>query len=395
MNAHRFGIRLATTALTALIAALPLAGSAADPFEINVIIPMTGGAAFVGKEESESLRLVEETVNKAGGVRGRPIKFVINDDQTNPQVTVQLTNSVIAKKVPIFFGSTLAAMCNAQAPLVKDGPVMYCYSPSINPPAGSFVFSSMYASDDILAVSMRYLRERGVRRVALLNGTDATGQEADKALEAIVRAPENVAAGMALVIVEHFNLSDITVAAQMARIKAAGAQAIVSYVSTTALATVLHGMQESALDVPIVGSPGNMSYTQMETYKAFAPKELIFAGPPIFSPEQIADPTVKRSIIGVVNTFRAAGIRPDHIHALAWDVAQLTVQALRKEGLNATPAQIRDNLANLRGWYGGLGLYDFRAVPQRGLSAGSLTMVKWDPDKSVFVAISKPGGGLR
>ncbi len=210
---------------------------------------MTGGAAFVGKEISEALHVVEDSVNKSGGVRGRPVKFVIGDDQTNPQVAVQLTSGIVGQNVPVFMGSAIAAMCNAQAALIKDGPLMYCFSPSINPTPGSYVFSGMYASDDLNAVSVRYLRERGLRKIALLNGTDASGQEAEKALIAIGHLAENNS--VSFVSVERFNLSDISVAAQLARIKAAGAQAIISFVSTAALGTVLHGVNESGLDIPI------------------------------------------------------------------------------------------------------------------------------------------------
>lgn len=372
------------------LSAVPATVRAADPFEINVIVPMTGGAAFVGKEISDALHVVEDSVNKSGGIRGRPVKFVIGDDQTNPQVAVQLTSGIVAQKVSVFMGSAIAAMCNAQAALIKDGPLMYCFSPSINPTPGSYVFSGMYASDDLNAVSVRYLRERGLRKIALLNGTDASGQEAEKALIAIGHLPENNS--VSFVAMERFNLSDISVAAQLARIKAAGAQAIISFVSTAALGTVLHGVNESGIDIPVVTSTSNASYAQLDTYKANMPKELLFAVPPILAPDQIADPTVRRSVQAVVSAFKAAGIRAGNLQALAWDVAHLTIAALQQQGLNATPAQLRDAIDGVRGWYGGMGRYDFRAVPQRGLAASSLVMARWDPATSSFVAVSRPGG---
>lgn len=122
--------RLLVAALLAcVVGGAPTAGSAADPFEINVIVPLTGPGAFLGKNEAESLALVERNVNAAGGVRGRPIKFVVADDESNPQVAVQLTNRLLAKNVPIILGGTLLASCLAMAPLVKNGPVLYCLSP--------------------------------------------------------------------------------------------------------------------------------------------------------------------------------------------------------------------------------------------------------------------------
>ena len=40
-------------------------------------------------------------------------------------------------------GSAIVAMCNAMAPLMQNGPVMYCFSPGIHPAKGSYVFSSV------------------------------------------------------------------------------------------------------------------------------------------------------------------------------------------------------------------------------------------------------------
>ena len=58
------------------------ANAAAEVYNIPVVLPMTGSAAFLGKEESAALQVAETTVNKAGGISGRPIKFVIQDDQS-------------------------------------------------------------------------------------------------------------------------------------------------------------------------------------------------------------------------------------------------------------------------------------------------------------------------
>ena len=105
------------------------------PYEINVILALTGPAAFIGKAEQQSLQLVEGLVNKSGGINGRPVKFVIVDDTSSAAVTVQLTNALIAKNVPVILGPTFTATCLSVGPLVKSGPVDYCFSPAIAPPA--------------------------------------------------------------------------------------------------------------------------------------------------------------------------------------------------------------------------------------------------------------------
>jgi branched-chain amino acid transport system substrate-binding protein len=392
--ARRVLSALPVAALAAAFVGTPGAGRAADPpIEIPVILPMTGPAAFIGKELADGTRVAEAHINRTGGVQGRQVRFVIEDDQTNPATSLQLTNGVVAKKAPVFFGSTLTALCNAQIPAIKDvATTMYCYSPSVHPAPGSNLFSAMFSTEDILTVELRYLKERGFRKIAILNGTDATGIDADKSLADIFKEPEF--RDLSVVANEHFNFSELTVTAQLARIKTSGAQGIMSYVTGPALATILRGMTDGGLDIPIMSSPGNMSFNQMENYKAIVPKELLFAGPGLFAPDRIADPNIRQHVIEVLNQFRAAGIRPDNLHAIAWDVAEVTVGVLRKLGPNATAAQIRSGLAEVTAFYGGLGKYDFKAVPQRGLAQRDLIVVRWDRDKADFIGASKPGGRL-
>jgi branched-chain amino acid transport system substrate-binding protein len=111
--------------------------TSAEPYEINAILSLTGGAAFLGKAQQQAFGLIEQIANRNGGIKGRPVKFSIVDDQSNPQTAVQLANAIIAKKVPIFIGSDLTAPCSAIGPLVeKNGPTEYCTSPGINPAPG-------------------------------------------------------------------------------------------------------------------------------------------------------------------------------------------------------------------------------------------------------------------
>jgi hypothetical protein len=85
-----------------LVFALAASGapSSGTPYEINAILPLTGGAAFLGQAEGQTLQTLERFVNSKGGIQGRPIHIVIQDDQTSPQLEVQLAHQVLAKRVP-------------------------------------------------------------------------------------------------------------------------------------------------------------------------------------------------------------------------------------------------------------------------------------------------------
>src|SRR5579863_4158593 len=101
------------------VAIVPLASRAAEPFEINVILSTTGYAAFLGRFQVQGLGMAESTINAAGGIAGRPVKFVINDDQSSPQVAVQLASALLAKGVTAILGPALVSSCQAIQPLVK------------------------------------------------------------------------------------------------------------------------------------------------------------------------------------------------------------------------------------------------------------------------------------
>ncbi|HXP93014.1 MAG TPA: ABC transporter substrate-binding protein [Candidatus Binatia bacterium] len=373
------------------LAAAPLSGSAAEPYEISVILPVTGPGAFVAHVEINSLTVIEQMTNKAGGIRGRPIRFVVQDDQSNPAVSVQLLNGIIAKKAPFVLGSTLAATCNATAALLKDGPVQYCFSPGVHPAAGSYQYSAGVDTGALLAAATRYLRERKLTKVAVITSTDATGQDADRFIDAIFGSAENRA--MTLVAREHFNTADINVAAQLARIKAAGADVLIAWTTGASFGTILRGVRDTAIDIPVVSTPGNMLASQLRQYTNIMPKELFFPNMASFlTPDQLPNGPLKNKVAGFYDAFKAAGLRPPSGEGQVWDQILITLSALQKFGFDATPAQIHSYIDNLHGWFGINGSYDFRKFPQRGVGIDVVIVQQWDPAKEAGIPVSRPGG---
>jgi branched-chain amino acid transport system substrate-binding protein len=387
-NARSLRARLIGFAAAVLIATVPLAGRAADPFEINAILPMTGLASFLGKEEAAALSVIEDVVNKGGGIGGRPIKFTVVDDQSSPQLGVQLLNGVMAKKPAVILGSSLVAICSAMLPLVKDGPTQYCFSPGVHPPEGSYAFSSSISTTDLLAASAVYFHDRGWRKIAIITSTDASGQDAERGIDAAF----NAQSGIQIIDREHFNITDVSVAAQMAHIKSSGAQALIAWSSGTPIATILRGLADAGIDMPVETTNANLTYAQMKAYAQFMPKELYFTAPPAIAPDQLPSGAVKRAVTAYINAFKPSGTRPDIGQALAWDPTMLVLDAYKKLGFNATAEQIKDFIDGQRNWVGINGVYDFHAVPQRGVGVGSVLMVRWDPAKDTWVGVSKLGG---
>ena len=389
MLIHRLRAAAVLVAMGAL-AASPPASMAAEPYVVNAILPLTGSGAFLGKEEQQSLQLMQERVNATGGIAGRPLQFAVADDQSTPNTDVELASGIVSKHAPIILGSALSSLCSAMMPLVKGGPVLYCFSPGIRPAPEGFVFSASFATQDLVAVSVRYLRLRGLKKIAVVTSTDTTGQEAERSIDAVVAQPSN--AGLQIVDREHFNPTDLSASAQMARVKDSGAQAVIAWTTGSPLGTLLRSANDVGLSIPIVTSNGDLTYAQMKQYAGFIPKQLIFPAGPAFAPNEISDRATREVVKAYLALFNAHGIKPDNGNGLAWDPAELVVDALRKIGTGATAEQLRAYLAGVTHYQGINGTYNFRAHPQRGLSEEGVMMVRWDDPKQTWVGVSKPGG---
>jgi branched-chain amino acid transport system substrate-binding protein len=383
----------AAIVLTLFAAAGPVAAPAADPpYEVQVILPLTGSVALLGNSVAKALGLLEDNVNKTGGIHGRPLKFVIGDDQSNPQVSVQLANAIIASKAPIIIGPSLNATCSSVAPLLKDGPVGMCLSPGIHPDPGSYNFSAAPSTLDLAIVTAHYAKKRGWKKIAFLITTDASGIDGERVLGQAFDAPD--AKGTSIIDVEHFAVTSLTVAAQIARIKAANPDALYIWASGTPSITALRGLADAGLNIPVLTSYSNATFEQLNAMKGFIPKEFLMPGPPtIVPPDQLARGKLRDAVANYYRTFDAAGMHPDVLQSSAWDAAQIVVSALRHLGPSPTAAQIREYISELNGFVGVTGQFDFRAIPQRGVDwKSSVLMARWDSAKGSFTSVSPIGG---
>ncbi len=146
------------------------------------------------------------------------------------------------------------------------------------------------------------------------------------------------------------------------------------------------------MSIPEVTSAGNLNYTQLIEYQAFIPDVVYIMAPPWAAPSAFPNPSFRKYLTGYIDTFSAAGIRADQGHSIAWDPGELVLDAFRHLGFDATSEAIRNYIAGLQGFTGVNGVYDFKAIPQRGIGIDWLVMVRWDKTKQSFIGVSKPGG---
>ena len=383
--------RLLLLVTCAALAASAAPARAAEPYVINTILSLSGYAAFIGKQEETGLRALEQEVNKAGGINGQPIRFEIADDASNPSNALQLANQIIAKNVPVIFGPTLTSNCEAVFPrILENGPVTFCFSPALYPKAGTYGFSAGPSTRDLTLAGLRYFREKGWKRIGFLTTTDASGQDGERQAVTDVALPEN--RGMTLVATERFAVSDVSIAAQVERLKAAHPDAILAWVTGTPTGTALLGLHNGGLDVPVMLNAGDIVKTQIAQYAGFAPKTLLFPGMVYMAPDAAENTAVKHEQQAFVAALKTQGSPPLLAAAFAYDPGKIVVAALRKYGTKITAAQLKAYVESVRNAPGINGLIDYANGSQRGIGVNGTLIVRWDAATKDFVPVSKPGG---
>jgi branched-chain amino acid transport system substrate-binding protein len=386
---------LGALALTGLLcgAIAPAAARAAEPYEINAILSLTGTFAFLGTAEAKSLETLEPLINKQGGINGQPVHFNIQDDQSQPAVAVQLANGIVAKHVPVMLGPTYVASCLAVAPLVRaNGPVQYCFAPTIHPPAGSYTFSGGASSYDQAIESLVFAKAKGWKRIAVISTTDATGQDIEEQFRQAIK-DRRFAGSMSFVVTEHYNGTDVSISAQLANIKAANPDAIFGMTVGTATGTLLRGLRDAGLQkVPLMSNLGNILNTALAQYASFMPDQFYSTTPRFYAHDVSGKGPVRDAQIAFFKAFNAEGIDPDVGHGFPWDPTLIVISGLRKLGPKADAKSLLAYIEGLHDFAGINGISDYRGGDQRGQGLNSVVIVKWDPIKKHVFTVSQPGG---
>ena len=95
------------------------------PIKLGALVPLSGSGGAFGGSILASQQVVIDEVNAAGGLMGRPLALISEDDQTNPENGVRAAHKLIeVDKVNAILGTWASAVCSAVAPLCWEAKVM-------------------------------------------------------------------------------------------------------------------------------------------------------------------------------------------------------------------------------------------------------------------------------
>lgn len=142
------------------------------PYKIASILPLTGKNGNYGRLIKNGLELAREDINNKGGINGRPLEIIYEDDQANPKLAISAVEKIInSDNVPIIFGPWASSSVLAIAPIAEKNkmPVLAeAQSPKIRD-AGDYIFRIQPDSRYYLKYLVPYVYDTlKVRKLAIL-----------------------------------------------------------------------------------------------------------------------------------------------------------------------------------------------------------------------------------
>lgn len=91
-----------------------------EKIKIGAILPLTGDNAVYGMEIKKGIELGAEVINRNGGINGRALTIIFEDDQANPQKSISAYKKLTqVDEVPLILGGVFSASSLAIAPLAQ------------------------------------------------------------------------------------------------------------------------------------------------------------------------------------------------------------------------------------------------------------------------------------
>ncbi len=282
-----------------VVALFCVSAFAEQPFVVGVISPLTGPMTTVGAQSTSGLRLWAQTVNAAGGVKGRQIELDVCDDQGTPESAVTCARHEIEMGASIILDNSVSSTVRAITPLLKDGPVMVVVSPIVDPDPKSYVFQTSASDLAITEALLAYLRANNINKLAMIASTDTTG-EANASNAQKVFPPAGISLSLARI-----DLKSNDASIQLANVVKDN-PIIYSGYSGAGAATVVKSFNNLGLTIPFVLSNANLSDAFMALIKNDMPPRLLGLGLNFMVPELIDNPAERTRLEKFRSAFQEA-----------------------------------------------------------------------------------------
>ncbi|HEV8605404.1 MAG TPA: ABC transporter substrate-binding protein [Tepidisphaeraceae bacterium] len=310
-------------------------GGNANEIVLGEYASMTGGTATFGQSSHKGLILAIEQSNNAGGVIGKKIKLITEDDQSNQDQANAAVQKLISRdKVVAILGEVASSRSLAGGSVCQKFKIPMLSPASTNNTVteiGDHVFRICFTDDFQGAVCGRFAAKRGWKKIAML--TDAR-QDYSKGLAKSFR--DAYGRSGTIIMEESYRTDDRDFKAQLTKIKGASPDAVFvpGYYGEAIL--IVRQAREIGLNVPLFGGDG---WDSPETLK------LGSIGNGCYYTDHFHREDPRPEVKKFIDDFHAKyNEDPDAMAVLGYDAGNVMLDAIKRAG-KADSSAIRDALA--------------------------------------------------
>ena len=327
------------------------AASAADTIKIGMVLPVTGPAAAVGGYALAGAKIALDRVNKSGGVLGKQLELITEDDQTtNPGAVLAFSKLAAQPDIVAFLGSVRSTQNHAMANDILRTGKPVCFGgtdPKLtkmgNPWFIRFRPNDTYSARVIASYGVETL---GKKNWALVHSTDAFGTSANNLLAAAINKLDAKVA-----IDQGYPNQSQDFTPVVLAIKSSGADVIGSYMTfENDQAIFARQLRQLGVTIPWVGSPTTVATATLK-----------LAGSALWGTYAIADFAVDSSPEAKEFARLYAAVSnapPDLQSAWPYDAIGVLSAAINRAG-STDPNKIREAMLSTKGYKGAEGEYNF------------------------------------
>jgi branched-chain amino acid transport system substrate-binding protein len=334
----------------------PLAGPAAaqEAHTVGVSLGLTGVQAAAAQRQIKGIELAVEKINQKGGVHGRPLKLIVEDDQTKPDIAVTKVNKLIDQdRVLAVVGGNSGDTAMAIGTIVEKKQVALLSTTGFNGTEAQknfkYSFLMIPTYEDSVDGLVKYTVDKlACRKVGLLRLTRLWGVQASNAYKA-----SGQKYGLTIVREETLADADKDMTPQLTNIKAAGPCAVAIWAAVPAAAISIKNARQLGIEVPLIGNPVFAAATTPEiageaAEGAIASATLVASDPLARQKEYAESFQAKYNL--AADMWDAAAY--DAVHLVAHAIAQLPPGQVNAKS-------VRDQLAAIKGYEGSSSIVDF------------------------------------
>ncbi|RPI31520.1 MAG: amino acid ABC transporter substrate-binding protein, partial [Hyphomicrobiaceae bacterium] len=283
--------------IAGLVVAL-MAGPAAaqDTIKIGVTQPLTGAFAASGNYVAQGARIAEEEINKAGGVLGKKLQLLIEDNKSNPTEAVATAEKLInSDKVPVLMGAWSSTLTLAVMPKLEEYKVPMLVETSssgkITTSGNPYIFRISPTSEMEAKAFAPLFKKMNIKKADFLATNNDFGLGASK--EFSQTAKDN---GVEVGVMETMDPKATDFSAQLAKIKASGGDTLFVTTAVEQITLILKQAKDQQLSQRIITTGGSNSPDQLIAQAGDAANgssHLVFFTP--WFPEAVKNPEIAKT----------------------------------------------------------------------------------------------------